>query len=599
MLPPQTNARRLAIRLDGIWMFRKDPEAIGLMERWHSDPPDGTVPMPVPSAFNEMTSDPELRDYFGAAWYFTSFEAPAFGECHVLRFGAAAHHAKVWLNGKEVGGASLGRLPFECDITAELRPGPNKLAVRVDTTLDWHTIPPGQPKKIEPSWGAPNVHGPSAHSRPEYHFDFLNCGGLLRSVWLLALPHNPIQSVRIETLAEGDCPAGLRVDVFQAGRQDCSARMRLLDLMGGVVAEAAAGEPLLPADPRAWSPESPYLYDLEIRLDDRDLYTLPVGLRVVRVTPEAFLLNGAPVRFQGCGLHEDFALLGQGHSDARLVRDLTLIKTMGGNSFRTSHYPYDEAAYALADRLGLMVIDETPAVGMNAWGAYPVFCEERCNGQTLSTHKKALALMIERDHYHPSVVMWSLANEPSCYEPEALPYFESLFEFCRANDPQGLPATVVLSSTPPGEAFLPKCNSRIAHLCDVIVWNRYYAWYENHGHLDDITPQLMAEAGAWRAAFPAKPLFLGEFGADAVPGLHADPPVPFSEEFQKEMIRLYCEAIDDLPFVIGEHVWNLCDFMTKPGLTRVMGNRKGVHTRERQPKLAAHYLKTRWTKRGG
>lgn len=71
----------------------------------------------------------------------------------------------------------------------------------------------------------------------------------------------------------------------------------------------------------------------------------------------------------------------------------------------------------------------------------------------------------------------------------------------------------------------------------------------------------------------------------------------FSEEYQEEIIRRYCEQLDLLPRVIGEHVWNLCDFMTKQGLTRVIGNRKGIHTRERQPKLAAHYLKRRWQSR--
>lgn len=146
----------------------------------------------------------------------------------------------------------------------------------------------------------------------------------------------------------------------------------------------------------------------------------------------------------------------------------------------------------------------------------------------------------------------------------------------------------------PAFALPPNLNSRIAHLCDFIVWNRYFAWYENHGHLEDIEPQLRADAQAWRNAFPDKPLMLAEFGADAVAGFHSDPPVTFSEEYQAETIRIFCETTDTLPYIVGEHVWNLCDFMTKQGLTRVMGNRKGVHTRDREPKLAAHYLRQRW-----
>ncbi len=596
MLYPQTNSKRLAVKLDGIWQFRKDPHNVGLAENWAACVPQGTIPMPVPGAFNEMTSDPALRDYFGVVWYFCTFEAPAVGDRHLLRFGAAVYHAQIFLNGEKAGEEHLGKLPFEIDVSGKLRPGPNLLAVRIDASLTWQTIPPGTTKTLAPTWSTPNIHGHADTPRPEYHFDFLNYGGLLRSVWLLALPAAHIEALRIETLADGDTPTGLRVTASTSGGG--AAAFRLLDSTGKCVASAPDGQPLLPAEPHPWSPEAPYLYTLEATLGESDRYALPVGLRTVRVTPDAFLLNGKAVHFKGCGLHEDFHLLGHGHSDARLVKDLTLLKDMGANSFRTSHYPYDESAYQLADRLGLLVIDETPAVGLNAWDAYPVFTPERVNAETLAHHRRVIERMIARDHIHPSVVMWSLANEPACNEPAAEEYFRSLFECCRAADPQKLPATVVQSTTPPGSRYDATHHSRSAQFCDVILWNRYYAWYQDGGHLEDIVPQVLHEAAAWREAFPGKPLVFSEFGADAVAGQHSDPPVMLSEEYQAETIRLVTEALDKLPYVIGEHVWNLCDFMTKQGLTRVIGNRKGIHTRERQPKLAAHFLAKRWRTMG-
>ena len=91
-----------------------------------------------------------------------------------------------------------------------------------------------------------------------------------------------------------------------------------------------------------------------------------------------------------------------------------------------------------------------------------------------------------------------------------------------------------------------------------------------------------------------KPMIVTEFGADTIEGLHACPSETFSEEFQKEYIEENCIAFDQCGFCIGEHVWNFADFKTKQGLTRVRGNRKGVFTKERQPKLAAHYLRDRW-----
>ena len=85
-----------------------------------------------------------------------------------------------------------------------------------------------------------------------------------------------------------------------------------------------------------------------------------------------------------------------------------------------------------------------------------------------------------------------------------------------------------------------------------------------------------------------------EFGADAIEGLHSLPVVAFSEEYQTEFLKEYCRIFDELPYVQGELVWNFADFMTKQGTIRVNGNRKGVFTRDRQPKMAAYYLKERW-----
>lgn len=603
MLYPQTNEYRLALKLDGIWSFAKDPSDAGLASGWAARPPREVCPMPVPAAFNEMTSDPVLRDYAGIVWYFRSFDAPpsGAGPRHFLRFGAAVYHARIFLNGEYVGGESLGKLPFEIEVTGRLKPAGNLLAVRIDTTLNWQTLPPGTVKNPVSTWSRLNVHGPAEAPRPEYHFDFLNYGGLLRSVWLLALPSVHLEAVRLRTLAEGDRAAGFAADlVLRDGAPvPPGTRLRLLDADGAEVASAAPGEELRPSRPQAWSPDDPYLYTLEIRVGGGDLYRLPAGLRTVRATPDALLLNGKPVYLRGCGLHEDFALLGHGHSDARLVKDLTLLKNMGANSFRTSHYPYDEAAYQLADRIGLLVIGETSATGLNAWFAYPVFDRAHGGPGLLDAHIRITERMILRDHVHPCVIAWSLANEPSCHEPEAEDYFRKLFAATRACDPQRLPLTVVQSSTPPVPAYDACARSRSAQFCDFIAFNRYFGWYQDSGHLEDIAPQLRSEAMCWREAFPGKPVMLSEFGADAVAGIHSDPPVMFSEEYQAETIRLFCETLDALPFMIGEHVWNLCDFMTKQGLNRVCGNRKGIHTRDRQPKLAAHYLKRRWQAAAG
>lgn len=91
-------------------------------------------------------------------------------------------------------------------------------------------------------------------------------------------------------------------------------------------------------------------------------------------------------------------------------------------------------------------------------------------------------------------------------------------------------------------------------------------------------------------------MIVSEFGADTIAGYHKMPPVAFTEEFQKAFLQAYCETFDKCDFVIGEHVWAFGDFATKQGLNRVDGNKKGVFTRQRQPKMAAYYLQERWTR---
>jgi beta-glucuronidase len=597
MLYPQTNSRRRALKLDGIWQFKKDTEEVGLTENWHERPPARTIPMPVPAAFNEITEDPELRDYYGVVWYFTTLEKPDDAPVHILRFGAAVYHAEVFLNGEKLHESHIGKLPFEVEVSGKLIDGPNRLAVRVDTRLTWQTIPPGN---LKPKSSPDSVI--KDHQHPEYHFDFLNYGGLLRSVWLLSLPNIHLTGIRLETLADGDAPTGWRIAAQTSA--ETPVHYRVFDHDGALVAESTAETgglaDLTPTHPQPWSPQSPYLYTLEIVLGKHDRYTRKIGLRTVRVTPTSFLLNGEPIYLKGCGLHEDFHLVGHGHSDARLVRDLTMLKNMGANSFRTSHYPYDETAYQLADELGLLVIDETAAVGFNAWFSTTIFSGGRADERTLALHKEVVSRQIARDHAHPCVIMWSLANEVACHEPEADAYFRELFAHCRAEDPQRLPVTVVQSSMPTSYTKTPSLSAKYS---DVLCFNRYYGWYTDQGHLEVIEKQAGDEPRAWHADFPDKPIMITEFGADAIAGMHSSPPVMFTEEYQKETIAAVTRTLDTLPYLIGEHVWNLCDFMTKQGTLRAFGNRKGIHTRDRQPKLAAHFLKERWThpipKQGG
>lgn len=126
-----------------------------------------------------------------------------------------------------------------------------------------------------------------------------------------------------------------------------------------------------------------------------------------------------------------------------MKRDSELMKWIGANSLRTSHYPYDEEVYSLADREGFLIIDEVPAVGLFASlsnfldatnGKTTDFFSKETTPILLCAHKRAIEEMVARDKNHPSVIAWSLLNEPESTDPNSEPYFKEVFALARSLD---------------------------------------------------------------------------------------------------------------------------------------------------------------------
>jgi beta-glucuronidase len=262
---------------------------------------------------------------------------------------------------------------------------------------------------------------------------------------------------------------------------------------------------------------------------------------------------------------------------------------VGANSYRTSHYPYSEEAMMLADRLGVLVIDEIPAVSLNFADPPEIVARrlEQCTRQ--------LDELIARDKNHPSVILWSVANEPMAGSPMAggappaaveagTRFFQSLYDQARARD-ASRPVTLVGVQGGPVEWLA---------LFDVTSVNRYYGWYVLGGRLDQATKALEQELDALHERL-GKPIVITEFGTDTVAGVHSQPAEMWSEEYQVEFLRRYLDVAASRPFVAGLHVWNFADFKTGQGIIRKAGlNQKGVFTRDRRPKMAAHFLRSRW-----
>lgn len=594
MLYPQQNDIRNLLDLSGFWEFQPDPSEMGEHAGWFNGLPAARA-IAVPASWNEQFGD--LRDYLGLAWYAREFYAPACwqGQRIFLRVGSANYAAKVWVNGRLAGAHEGGHLPFAFDITDLIAwDQPNVVAILVDATLTPTRVPPG------------NIRGGIGGfmgSYPNASFDFFPYAGIHRPVILYAVPATRIEDVTVVTELDG-ADGIVKVRAVQAGG-DLPGTVTLTGDGGRWEArlafrDGAAEATLRVPAARLWGPADPYRYQLTLTLDadglTADRYTLDIGIRTVAVAGDKLLLNGQPILLKGFGKHEDFPVHGRGLNLPLIVKDAGLLKWTGANSFRTSHYPYSEEAMRMADRQGFLVVDETPAVGL--------FFDDGAEGiaTRLAQCRQQVSELIARDKNHPCVIMWSVANEPMVGQggfaammsgqgklhATAGTFFTELFELVRKLDSTRL----VTVEAPIAGGFIDWLAQ-----CDVLCIHRYNGWYSQSGQLAPALETLAKDLDQLYEQYK-KPIAITEFGADTIAGVHGEPAEMWTEEYQAAMLAGFLDIAATRPFMAGMHVWNFADFKTGQSILRAGGlNRKGVFTRDRQPKMAAHLLRERWNER--
>jgi beta-glucuronidase len=583
MLFPQQNSSRNLLDLSGIWDFQSDPEETGLQHGYTSSLPRPR-PIAVPGSWNEQYAD--LFYYLGMGWYLRKVRLPASwqGQRIFLRVGSANYWAAAWVNGEKAGEHTGGHLPFAFEVTELVKfNAENVIAIQVENHLTPTRVPSGNIEGI----------GGFFSGYPSTTFDFYPYAGIHRPVVLYTVPQSFIEDITVSTDIAG-ANAQVQVAVRLNGEQ-AGGRVRLAG--GGFAAETEirfkagkAQADLEVPSARLWFPEDPFLYELTVSAGE-DIYTLPIGIRSVEVRGNQFLLNGKPVYFKGFGRHEDFYASGKGLNLPLLVKDYDLLRWVGANSYRTSHYPYSDEEMAMADRQGILIIDEIPAVSLQI--------DTRENiAVRLEMCLQQIEELIARDKNHPGVVMWSVANEPRLsaltgkadpsFDPAQTDFFHKLISRAKQLDPSR-PVTLV------GQMGMPL---EWQAETDVLCINRYWGWYELGGQLEQAFACFDQELDLLYARFK-KPILVGEFGADTIAGLHGQPAGMWSEEYQADFIRGYLDVAARKDFVIGMHVWNFADFQAVQSVSRVGGmNLKGVFTRARAPKLSAHVLREYWTRLG-
>ncbi len=524
-----------------------------------------------------------------SSWYKKEFlidSAQMHNKQLYLKFDAVNSLADVYLNGELLTTHKGGYSAFSTDITDKVRTDvPNILMVHVNNQND----------RIPPLSG-----------------DFTIFGGIYRNVWLISADKQHVKLtdyassgvyVDLPSVNEDEAEISVRgtLENHDALRAALKLGIRVLDADGKTVASTmrkvridADGaydfkERLLLDNPRLWSPDTPYLYSVEVTLKDvrgeelKDLVRVPLGVRWFSAdTKEGFKLNGKPIKLMGACRHQDQKPMGIALSDEMHRRDMQLLKDMGANFVRLAHYPQDDAVLHACDELGIMVWEEIPIVDLIALGD-----EFRTNATN------ALREMIRQHYNHPSVVMWGYMNEVviqlqyrvkknqlNAFYENTLSLARHLEETLKHEDPYRL-STMAYH----GSQLYNKIG--LSNITDISGWNLYQGWYgDDFNSFDRYVDEEHRK-------YPHRPLFISEFGAGSDSRLQSLKPqiFDFSMQWQQQYLEHYLPAIMKRPFIVGATEWNFVDFSSASRQEATPHiNNKGLLYNDRRPKDVFYYF---------
>lgn len=491
---------------------------------------------------------------------------PAEDRSFFFAFEGVGGACMVWLNGVLLGRHKGGYSRFCLPADSAAREGANELVVLTDNTRDGSWIPTGG--------------------------DFNNFGGIYRPVSLIETA-----AAHFDLLYYGTC--GVELDADPAGTVTLKARLTgptegtqveytLWDgetLCAQALCPAAAPATLLRVEnPHLWdSIRDPHLYRCRARLvrgeKTLDQVELPFGFRSIRMTPDkGFFLNDKHLTICGVSKHQDRAGCACGVTRADQAEDIALIRELGANAVRLSHYQHPAHTYDLCDEAGLVV-----------WAEIPLLALPDGNEPLFENARQQLAELILQNKHHPSICFWGLENEIAIHGESLEMYrkVEELNAFARKLDPSR-PTTLA-------NLYCVRNNSQLNQITDMVGYNIYYGWY--YGKLTDYGPFL----DKFHADNPNVPVGISEYGADCSVNLHRDDPKvgDYSEEFQCVYHEAAYPAFRARNFVWGSFVWNMFDFAS--GIRNIGDmkglNCKGLVTYDRKTrKDAFYYYKAWWCK---
>ena len=552
----------------------------------------------IPHTWNNKDADDETPGFYrGPAWYRKQLfvDKSQEGRQAVIYFEGANQEVRFYLNGQFVGEHKGGYTRFCFDITSHLRYGQENLfTIYVN-----------------------NVYNPNI---PPLSADFTFFGGIYRDVYLqfmnpvhiatndyassgvyIRTPevNNSAASVEITTLLTNDMPQAteIRVEniICDADGKEVKKTQAEVKLAAGET-KTDISKKIKIDSPHLWDIDDPYRYMVYTRILDKRKGTLldevvnPLGLRWFKFDSEkGFFLNGKGRKLIGTARHQDYFQKGNALRDELHVQDVLLLKEMGGNYLRVSHYPQDPVIMEMCDKLGIVISVEIPVV--NAVTETEEF---------LHNSVEMAKEMVRQDFNRPSVMIWGYMNEIFLRRP----YTEGkqLEDYYRFTEKVARALEATIREEDPSRYTMMAYHNmpqyyEDAHLTEIPMiqgWNLYQGWYE-----PDINEfqRLLDRA---HKAYKGKVLMVTEYGPGVDPRVHSYQPerFDFSQEYGLVYHKHYLNEMMKRPFVAGSSLWNLNDFYSESRVDAVPHvNNKGVVGLNREKKDVYWFYKTALSRR--
>lgn len=546
----QRHKKRKIYSIDGMWRFKPDPEKNGLHLRWFQSFPEDATEIVVPSCWNNELG---LYEYEGAAWYCTEFvtKLPNINLC----FHGVTGQAEIYVDGVHVGGHYGSFTGFDITVRG-LAQGKHQLVVFVDNTHnDTDTFPLAK-------------------------VDWFHYGGIFRSVEIMELGGLWIKSYRInyqlnETMTNVMLEMDINIENIEFATIERELKIYINDKLVNRTAVTLKRDTTVRIDGisleniRLWELDNPILYYVKMEIDEDDIIER-IGFREIKAYDRKIYLNGKEIFLKGINRHEDHPDWGFAIPFKLMKRDMDIIKDMGCNSIRGSHYPNAEVFLDYCDQKGILFWEEIPM--------WQFFDRHFNNPLVVQRGMVMLEEMITRDYHHPCIIIWSVHNEvetdvESCYKMT-----EIFVKKVRSLDSDRL---VTYASN---KDIRDRCFS----LVDLVCINKYLGWYENKlESWDDFLKSLKGKLT--KEKLDHLPILISEFGAGALYGEITFEGAKWTENFQNKYLDFALNLFLNDPDICGTYIWQYCDIRTPVGneLERPRCyNNKGIVNEYRKPKMA-------------